>query len=88
MVSQSISIKVSDYFEAYKSDRDLSYEINYTTIQKQKRNLKVHPLNVEKPFNGIGQSSVNALLNNSLSVNPLPLTDIMKVHSLRGKTFW
>ena len=33
----------------------------------------------------LGQSSVNELLNNSSSVNPLPLPDIMKVDSLRGK---
>ena len=33
----------------------------------------------------LGQSSVNGLLNNSSSVNPLPLPDIMKVDSLRGK---
>ena len=45
----------------------------------------------EKVFNGIerklGQSSVNGLLNNSSSVNPLPLPDIMEVDSLRGKMF-
>ena len=35
----------------------------------------------------LGQSSVNGLLNNSSSVNPLPLPDIMEVDSLRGKTF-
>ena len=33
----------------------------------------------------LGQSSVNGLLNNSSSVNPLPLPDIMEVDSLRGK---
>ena len=34
----------------------------------------------------LGQSLVNALLlNNSSSVNPLPLPDIMEVDSLRGK---
>ena len=33
----------------------------------------------------LGQSSVNGLLNNSSSVNPLPLPDIIKVDSLRGK---
>ena len=32
----------------------------------------------------LGQSSVNGLLNNSSSVNPLPLIDIMEVDSLRG----
>ena len=31
----------------------------------------------------LGQSSVNGLLNNSSSVNPLPLIDIMEVDSLR-----
>ena len=35
----------------------------------------------------LGQSSVNGLLNNSSSVNPLPLPDIMEVDSLRGKCF-
>ena len=34
-----------------------------------------------------GQSSVNGLLNNSSSVNSLPLPDIMEVDSLRGKRF-
>ena len=33
----------------------------------------------------LGQSSVNGLLNNSSSVNPLPLLDIMKGDSLKGK---
>ena len=33
----------------------------------------------------LGQSLVNGLLNNSLSVNPLPLPDIMEIDSLRGK---
>ena len=33
------------------------------------------------------QSSVNGLLNNSSSVNPLPLPDIMEVDSLRGEMF-
>ena len=31
------------------------------------------------------QSSVNGLLNNSSSVNPLPLPDIMEVDSLRSR---
>ena len=31
----------------------------------------------------LGQSSVNGLLNNSSSVNPLPLPDTMEVDSLR-----
>ena len=35
----------------------------------------------------LGQSSVNGLLNNSLSVNPLPLPDIIEVDFLRGKLF-
>ena len=35
----------------------------------------------------LGQSSVNGLLNNSSSVNPLPLPDIMEVDSLRGKYY-
>ena len=35
----------------------------------------------------LGQSSVNGLPNNSSSVNPLPLPDIMEVDSLRGKCF-
>ena len=35
----------------------------------------------------LGQSSVNGLLNNSSSVNSLPLPDIMEVDSLRGKMF-
>ena len=35
----------------------------------------------------LGQSSVNELLNNSSSVNPLPLPDIMEVESLRGKCY-
>ena len=34
--------------------------------------------------NKLGQSSVNGLLNNSSSVNPLPLPDIMEIDSLRG----
>ena len=33
----------------------------------------------------LAQSSVNGLLNNSSSVSPLPLPDIMEVDSLRGK---
>ena len=33
----------------------------------------------------LGQSSVNGLLNNSSTVNPLPLPDIMEVDSLRKK---
>ena len=33
----------------------------------------------------LGQRSVNGLLNNSSSVNPLPLPDIMEVDSLREK---
>ena len=32
----------------------------------------------------LGQRSVNGLLNNSSSVNPLLLPDIMEVDSLRG----
>ena len=36
----------------------------------------------------LGQSSVNGLLNNSPSVNPLPLPDIMEVDSLGGKMLW
>ena len=36
----------------------------------------------------LGQSSVNGLLNNSLSVNPLQLPNIMEVDFLRRKTFW
>ena len=36
----------------------------------------------------LGQSSMNELLNNSSSVNPLPLSDIMEVDFLRGKMFW
>ena len=36
----------------------------------------------------LGQSSVNELLNNSSSVNPLPLPDIMEVDSFTGKMFW
>ena len=35
----------------------------------------------------LGQSSVNGLPNNSSSVNPLPLPDIMEVDPLRGKYF-
>ena len=35
----------------------------------------------------LGQSSVNGLLNNSSTVNPLPLPDIMEVDALRGKMF-
>ena len=31
---------------------------------------------------------MNVLLNNSSSLNPLPLPDIMEVNSLRGKSFW
>ena len=66
------------------------YEISYTTIKKKKP-LKVHTLNFEKVFYGIegklGQSSVNGLLNNSSSVNTLPLPYIMEVDSLRGKMF-
>ena len=36
----------------------------------------------------LGQSSMNGLLNNSSSVNPLPLPDIMEmeVDSLRGNS--
>ena len=45
----------------------------------------------EKVYNGIQrttwQSSVNGLLNNSSSVNPLLLPDNMEVDSLRGKMF-
>ena len=52
--------------------------MNYTTIIKQKKHLKVHPLNVEKflmELKGkLCQSSVNGLLNNSSSVNPLTLS--------------
>ena len=33
----------------------------------------------------LDQSSVNELLNNSSSVNTLPLPDIMEVDSLKGK---
>ena len=33
----------------------------------------------------LGHSSVNGLLNNSSSVNPLPLPDIMEADSLKGK---
>ena len=36
----------------------------------------------------LGQNSVNGLLNNLSSVNPLQLPDIMEIDSLRGKTFW
>ena len=32
----------------------------------------------------LGQSLVNGLLNNSSSVNPLPLPDIMEIDSLRA----
>ena len=35
----------------------------------------------------VGQSSVNGFLNNSASVNPLPLPDIMEVDTLREKMF-
>ena len=56
-----------------------------------KKSLKVYPLNFEKfliKFKGkLGQSSVNGLLRNSISVNPLPLQDIMEVDSPRGKTW-
>ena len=34
----------------------------------------------------LGQSSVNGFLNNSSSVNPLPLPGIMEIDSLRGKS--
>ena len=68
--------------------------MKYTILQlksKKKKHLKIHPLNFEKVFMGLkgklGQSSVNGLLNNSSSVNPLPLPDIMEVDSLRGKMF-
>ena len=51
----------------------------------------IHPLNGEKVFNRIegklAQSSVNGLLNNSSSRNPLPLLDIMEVDTLKGKCF-
>ena len=50
------------------------YKINYDTIQKQKI-LKVYSLNFGKVFElkgKPGRSSVNALLNKSSSVNPLP----------------
>ena len=33
----------------------------------------------------IGQSSVDGLLNNSSSVNPLPLSEMTEFDSLRGK---
>ena len=33
----------------------------------------------------LGQSSVNGLLNNSLSLSPSPLPEVMEVDSLRGK---
>ena len=35
----------------------------------------------------LGHSLVNGLLNNSSSVNPLPLPDIMEIDSLKGKMF-
>ena len=35
----------------------------------------------------LSQSSVNGLPNNSSSVKPLRLPDVMKVDSLRGKCF-
>ena len=89
-----------DHLEKLKSSVNLiaafDHEINYTTIKKQKtKNLKVHPLNFEKVFNGIERktwsyiySSVSGLLNiNSSSVNPLPLPDMMEVDSLRRKMF-
>ena len=50
--------------------------------------VKVHSLTFEMELKGkLGQSSVNGLLNNSSSVNPLPMPDIMEVDSLRGKMF-
>ena len=56
---------------------------------KSQKILKVHPLNFEKVLielkGKLGQSSVNALLNNSSSMNPSPLPDIMEFDSLRGK---
>ena len=65
--------------------------MKYTILQlksKKKKHLKVHPLTFEMELKGkLGQSSVNGLLNNSSSVNPLPLPDIMEVDSLRGKMF-
>ena len=65
---------------------------NSGKVNSKTKNVKVHPPNFEKVFNGIerklGQSSVNGLPNNSSSVDPLPLLDIMEVDSLRGKTFW
>ena len=59
--------------------------------KKKRKHLKVHPLNFEKAFmelkGKLGQSLVKGLLNNSLSVNPLPLPDIMEIDSLKGKMF-
>ena len=53
-----------------------------------KISVKVHPLTFEMELKGkLGQSSVNGLLNNSSSVNLLPLPDIMEVDSLREKMF-
>ena len=34
----------------------------------------------------LGQSSVNGLLNNSSSVNPLPMSDIMEVEKCSSET--
>ena len=66
--------------------------MNYTTIKKQRKHLKVHSKSLKKFFmelkGKLGQNSVNGLLNNSSSVNPLPLPDIMDVDSVRGKMFW
>ena len=66
-------------------------ETNYNHLEKLERALKVHPLNSEKAFmelkGKLGQSLVNGLLNNSSSVEPLPLPDIMEIDSLRGKRF-
>ena len=55
------------------------HEINYDTIQKQKK-LKVK--------GKLGQSSVNRLLNDPSSVDPLPLKYIMAISKEKqsGKT--
>ena len=60
--------------------------MKYTILQlkSKKRTLKKFLMELKGK---LGQSSVNGLLNNSSSVNPLPLPDIMEVDSLRGKMF-
>ena len=39
----------------------MTYEINYTTIQNQRKHLKVHSQNFENVFNGIARKTWSEL---------------------------